>query len=55
MSTEPRDFITRGWVSTCCGAPIWGEVDTEFSEKGKGVGICSRCREHSECEPEEQE
>ena len=37
MTTDPRDLLSSGVVSNCCGAPIYlGD-------------ICTACKEH--CEP----
>lgn len=33
------------WLSTCCGARPWGEIE---------YGICSRCKDHCSFEQEDE-
>jgi hypothetical protein len=47
---EPQDYYNSTVLSTCCGAPALGEIE-EF--EGVIVGVCSRCKEHSDFEPDE--
>jgi len=44
MSNNINEFdefdINSGYLSECCGAPIFGEITG-------GIGICSQCKEWS--------
>jgi hypothetical protein len=34
-------------LSSCCGSPVWGEIDKSSDNKEDWCGICSRCKDWS--------
>ena len=48
MENDYTEYTCSGYISSCCGSPIYGEVTD-------GIGICSRCKEWSDAEKEGEE
>ncbi len=41
-------YTDSSMLSNCCTAPAWGDID-DYK-----CGICSKCKEHAEFEPNEE-